>query len=271
LENAAPIAIPLLIVITTVGIIIFIAFIIFFVLYHQKKRLQDKILSEEKEKNHQRALLNATVEIAEAERKKIADNLHDDIGGIINLVKLNIGKIEKSTSDKTMVKELSNESSGLLETTMENIRNISRDLAPPVLLQLGFEEGLKDLCQKISNSGSAQISFAGPESKILLSKKVELQLYRIIQEILNNTLKHTGATDISIKLSSSTNNFLILLVHNGIGITNETITVLTEGSKGLGLKSIQSRAQIINATINYSANNSLSSVTIETLLDEKNI
>jgi two-component system NarL family sensor kinase len=271
LEDKTPIEIPVLIVITTIGILVFIFFVVLFVLFYQKKELKNKVLREEKEKNHQRALLNATIEIAEAERKKIADNLHDDIGTIINLVKLNIGKIEKSTADKSVIKELSNESSGLLETTMENIRNISRDLAPPVLIQLGFEEGLKDLCQKISHSGTAKIVLTKSDGILKLSPKTELQVYRIIQEVINNVLKHASATEISIILNALSDKMVVTLFHNGDGISNESIDELTKGSKGLGLKSIKSRAQVIGATVNYSSTNSLSSILIETPLNEKNI
>ncbi len=271
MENEAGIEIPILIVIATVGILVFIFFVILFVLFYQKKELKNKVLNEEKEKNHQRELLNATIEIAEAERRRIADNLHDDIGAIINLVKLNIGKIERSTSDKTVVKELSNESAGLLETTMENIRSISRDLAPPVLRQLGFEEGLNDLCQKLNNSGAVKINFTRPGKEIKMPQKTELQLYRIIQEVINNTLKHAAATEISISLNSFSDKFVVMLIHNGKGITNISIDALMRDGKGLGLKSIQSRAQIINAVVNYSSNNASSSILIETPLHEKNV
>jgi two-component system, NarL family, sensor kinase len=262
LENTAPIEIPLLIVIATIGIIIFIAFIIFFVLFYQKKAFQTKALAAEKEKEHQRELTNMTMEVAEMERKRTAANLHDDIGGMINLVKTNLSKIAKNSSDPSL-KELGEQSSAFLETAMDNIRNISRDLAPPVLLRLGFEEGLAELCTQISKTGAIKIEFQGSKSELNLPKQTELQLYRIINEILNNIIKHASPSKLHIDLINTKTKLGVAIRHDGRGLTNAALPSLTENSKGIGLKSIQSRANIIHAKIDYSINDSGSLVNIE--------
>jgi signal transduction histidine kinase len=264
-----PLEIPILIVIASIGIIIFIAFVIVFVLFYQKRTLQNKALAEEKEKNHQRQLVNTTIEITEIERKRIASNLHDDIGGIVNLVKLNIGKISRSTQNETIVKELSEQSSALLETTMENVRSISRDLAPPVLLRLGFEEGLMELCRYINNSGALKAGFNGSKEKLKLSSKTELQLYRIINEVINNIIKHDSADNLQMDIINYKDKFAVTIKHDGKGIDDTMLKELTEGSKGIGLKSIQSRASILNAKINYSKSDAGSLITIETPLHEQ--
>jgi signal transduction histidine kinase len=262
LENQAPIEIPILIVIATIGIIIFIAFIIFFVLFYQKKALQNKASIAEKEKNHQRELANMTIEVAELERKRIANNLHDDVGTVINLVKMNLSRMMKQ-NDPELIKQLSKESDLLLESTMDNVRNINRDLAPPVLLRLGIKEAILDLCNHITSSGTVKANCSLTSSQPELNPQTELQLFRIITEIANNILKHADCSKLSISLMSADEKLLVSITHNGKGVDNATINTLTASSRGLGLKSIRSRAGIINAKINYTFDQKEAVVSIE--------
>ncbi|HWY10427.1 MAG TPA: ATP-binding protein [Bacteroidia bacterium] len=270
MEDKAPIEIPILIVIATLGIIVFIFFVVLFVLFYQKKSLQNKIEREEEEKNHQRQLVSATIEIAELERKRIAANLHDDVGGMINLVKLNIGKIARHTNDETAIKDLNMECSTLLEATMENIRSISRDLTPTVLMRLGFEEGLLDLCRLMNNTGEIKVEFKKPEQSLKIEPKTELQLYRIVQEIINNIMKHASASQMYVQLRSFNDKIIVEIKHNGKGISNNMLAQLAKDSTGIGLISIQGRAQVIKANVNYEIKSDTESViTIETPLNEK--
>lgn len=250
MENPEPIEIPILIVIATIGIIVFISFIVFFVLFYQKKALQNKALAEEKEKNHQRALVSLTLEVAETERKRIASNLHDDIGTTLSLTKININQMMRQ-SNSAHIKELGKESGLLLEATINNIRNISRDLAPPVLLRLGFEEGLKEFCKQIHSSGALAVDFLSHPDGSKLPERTELQLYRITTEVINNIIKHSGASAMRVELNDLKDKFVVMVRHNGKGIDNSTFTELASAGKGIGLKSIKSRADIINAKIDY--------------------
>jgi signal transduction histidine kinase len=259
LENPPTINIPLLIVFVTVGFLILIAFSISFVLYHQKKKLKDKAISEEKEKNHQRELLKTSLDVAEMERKRIAANLHDDVGAALNLAKINIIRMAK-LNNSIDITELSSESKLLLESTMENIRNISRDLAPPVLLRSGFEEALRDLCSSINTSGSLKVNLTGIPTGLKPSEQSEIQLYRILQELINNVLKHANASMMEINVADLTGKLNVNIKHDGKGIDDKMLPELTANSKGIGLKSIQSRANSINAKISYFAKNNSGSV-----------
>jgi signal transduction histidine kinase len=266
LENSTPIEIPLFIVVSTAGILILIAFAVFFVMFYQKKTLQNRAQTIETEKQHQIELLHNTIEIAELERKRIANNVHDDIGGVINLVKMNISSITKNNADSELVKRLGDESKALLESTIENVRNISRDLAPPVLLRMGLIDGVDELSKQITQSTNFKVSFERPNVDFILPPQRELQLYRIILEITNNVLKHSGASQIFIKMASENEKMLVSLAHNGKGVSNNEIESMTQKSIGLGLKSIANRAKVINAKINYTKDQSNSLITIETTI-----
>lgn len=262
MESETPIEIPLLIVIATLGILVFIFFVILFVIFYQKKSLETKAREEENEKNHQRQLLNTTIEIAELERKKIAANLHDDIGALIHLVKHNIHEITSKNSISEISK-LNTQSVKLLENAMDNIRSISREIAPPVLMRLGFDEGLKELCGQITHSGASSVSLENSINTLPLGFQTQIQLYRIIQEILSNIIKHATATKIKVIIKADEKSIVTEIHHNGKGISNQEVDELTIKSKGIGLRSIKNRSEVIGAEINYSKANQHSLVIIK--------
>ncbi len=250
MENQAPIEIPILVVIATVGILVFIFFIILFVIFYQKRNLQLQVESEEKEKLHQQQLLKTSLEIAELERKKIAENLHDDIGPIINMIKHNVSQLNAANASHT-VPELKEQTDKLLDNTMDNIRSITRELAPPALMRFGLHDGLNELCSQLSKTNIIDASFNCSESNTRLPFTIQIQFYRLIQEIINNVIKHANASKLSLSLVYSHTTLKALINHNGIGISNEKIAELTQQSSGLGLRSIKNRTEILKANVNY--------------------
>jgi len=233
------------------GIVITILFIIFFVLIHQKKMLANNALLNEKESNHQKVLLNASLEIAEQERAKVAANIHDDIGMMLHVIKLNVNKANRNLQDTVQTSELLKNTNKIIEDTIDTIRSISSELMPPSLVNLGFIDGIIEMCNQINTIGIIEIELKKEMETVELEKKNAIQLYRLIKEVLNNIIKHTKATHVEMAVSASRETLTIAITHNGTGITNEAINRLTESSKGIGLKSIQGRAQLIDATVQY--------------------
>ncbi len=254
-----------LVLIGTMAILFMVLFIVFFVINHQKKMWQNKTILIEKENQHQKKLTEATIVIAEIERKRIAANLHDDVGSILNVINLNLSRLERTKDDDRLTKQLILESKQLLASTIENIRGISHDLMPPVLLRLGFIKGLENLCQRINNTKTITITLTINTHELILIKSVEIQLYRIINEVIANVLKHANATMIELTINETLICYECVLQHNGKGLTNDMLKKLTEDSNGLGLKSIQSRVQLIDGSLSYDViSSTLSSVTILT-------
>lgn len=252
------------IIIGTSVILFLVFFVILFVLLHQKRMLQHKTLITQKEINHQKKLVEANIEVAEFEREKIAKNIHDDIGTTLNVISLHLNRIKRNANNETLVKELTDESRDLLDNSIETIRNIAKDLMPPSLIKLGFVKGLNELCRQIESASSLKIKLNQLNSAFDLPKKTEIQLYRIVQETLNNIVKHANANTININLQNNLKSIIITINHNGKGISNEMVNELTKTNSGIGLRSVQSRAQIINATLQYiTVSNNESIINIE--------
>jgi signal transduction histidine kinase len=250
---------------SSMGVLVLILFIVFFIALYQKRMLQNKALLIDTESKHQKKLLDASLEIAEQERVKIAANLHDDIGITLNVLKLNLSRAKKNADNKELFDEIIAASFKNIDDSIDTVRSIYNDIMPPTLIKLGFVKGIKELCNQINYSGATEITFSTAQETIEFEKKIELQLYRLVKEVLNNTVKHAKPALIEINIENKENNLKVVILHNGTGITTEALRKFSETSTGLGLKSILTRTQLINATIDFTVlNNQMAKVLINT-------
>jgi two-component system NarL family sensor kinase len=252
LEDKGQIDIAGLIIIATMGILVLIFFIIFIVLLYQKRMLSNKTQMISSEKEHQKQLLDASLEIAEQERRKIAANLHDDIGITLNVVKINLSRLKKNISSKEIIDEIVSESNKMIDGSIDTVRTIYNDIIPPTLIKLGFIKGIKEICRQINASGAVNITLNPAQESLELEKNKELQLYRLIKEVLNNTIRHAKPQFIEINIELIENSLIVIILHDGMGITTNEIRKLAEKSTGIGLKSIFTRTGLLNADISFS-------------------
>jgi two-component system, NarL family, sensor kinase len=252
LENKDQVDAVMLILLATMGMLIIVFFIIIFVIIHQKKMLHHNNVIIETESKHQKNLLEASLFIAEKEREKIAANIHDDIGMMLNVLKLNLNRVHKNIENVILVNDILNNSYIIIDNSIESIRAISNELQPPTLNKLGFIKGVREICRQINLSGIIDVSLHTEEKEIKLEKQIEVQLYRLVKEVINNIVKHSKANQIRIAINSKITTLIIDITHDGIGITNEEIKYTAEtNTTGLGLKSILTRSSIIEAKIDY--------------------
>ncbi len=267
MENKEQIDIYTLIILSTLGVLVLILFLVFIVVLYQKRMLANKALLADTESKHQKKLLNASLEIAEQERVKIAVNLHDDIGITLSVLKLNLSRLKKNIDKREMFDEIIAASNQNIDDSLDTVRSIYNDIIPPTLMNLGFVKGLKEVCHQISNASNTEIIFNSDEENIEFEKKVKIQLYRLTKEVINNTIKHAKPALIEMNIERKGTNLIVSILHNGIGVTTEMIKKYAETSTGLGLKSILTRTELINATIKFSIlKNQKAQVIIETPL-----
>lgn len=220
-----------LIIIGTLTILMLVCFVIFFILIHQKRMFENKSLLKEKENAHQKRLVNATIEVAELERKKIASNMHDDVGTTLNVINLHLSRISRHVDNPELVKQLLDESREMLNTSIETIRGIAKDLMPPVLIRLGYENGINELCRQLNESKVYTVKFSPSNAQLNLSKNAELQLYRIVQEVINNLIKHAKPREILIDVNLTNDSYITKITHDGIGISSNMINSLAVEKK----------------------------------------
>jgi signal transduction histidine kinase len=233
----------IIIALGTMGMLILALALVAFVVFYQKKRINQQNEMQKRETQYQRELLNATIEEREKEQKRIALELHDDVGSTLTAIKMRLGKTELTEDDINDVREH-------LKDVVKQIRDISNDLLPPVLEELGLNGAIRNLCRRLSEQTTIKFNPDIPQTRNAnLRKDEELAIYRVVQELINNILKHAGATQINITVTSSEHQYKIVLEDNGKGFTPPQRHDLQ--STSLGMKNIASRVQQINAEINY--------------------
>lgn len=212
-----------------------------------KRRSQaekDAALISERERG-----IRAVIEATEDERKRIAKDLHDGIVQSLTGLSLRLQKgfsmlNEVSEEQKTRFLE----SKTILDESINEVRNISHRMMPRALSELGLVPAIADMLNK--SLGSTDVQFEFEHHKVegqRFDEKIEISLYRICQELINNIIKHSGATSVSVQLIRTNSHLVLVVEDNGKGFTFDQ---QNEGS-GIGLMNISSRTKAINGELNY--------------------
>ncbi|MEM6396522.1 MAG: sensor histidine kinase [Bacteroidota bacterium] len=221
-----------------------IALVIFFVLYQRRLFAQQNEIVEQ-ERSHQRQLLSAAVEVQESERRRIAGDLHDDIGSLLSAARLYLKQLPV---DEPEGEEIKSETLGIVSQIITNTRRITHDLMPSELEKFGLSAAVEDICNRIDRSDDIEVGFRSDLTQ-RLNSKCEVALYRVVQELANNTLKHAEASRIEVELTAQGEEFILRYADNGKGF-DPNITS-TRGGSGLGLRNIESRTSLINGKLDY--------------------
>lgn len=239
-----------LMLIGTLGMLTLATGIIAFVIFHQRKIIRYQMQMKKLESEKQQILLNASIRFQEEERQRIAADLHDDAGPLLATARLylneNLVNQEKAQQLQSIIS-----AKQIIDDAILLIRNISHSLMPPTLKNFGLESATTDLFQKISGSGVINASARFHDYRERLKVEQELLVFRIIQELVNNILKHSSAGFIHLTQNSNTDNLYIRIHHDGKGIVQTEFDKLNESAQGLGLKNIASRIKVLNGRIYF--------------------
>ncbi len=184
--------------------------------------------------------LTEMIDWQENERQRLSRELHDSLGQVLLSIKMRIQRAKgKTNNDDTIIFETNQ----MLAETVQEVRNISNDLMPSVLVSYGLQGCLRNLCDTLLSASGIR---ANLETNIenLLPSKTQIYLYRIIQEAINNITKHSGATRVDISLLKSGSEITLVIVDNGIGFDEPK----SQSGKGQGLINIKERAALLNGT-----------------------
>ena len=254
----------------TIGMLALTIGLIVFIIFHQRKVIRYQLRLQRMEQDQQKLLLNASIRLQEEERQRIAADLHDDAGPLLATARLYLNENLVNLDKTTQLQSIYN-AKQIIDDTIQLIRNISHSLMPPTLKNFGLESAVNDLFQKISGSGSMNASSRFHDYRERLQAENELIIFRVIQELVNNILKHSNASFIHLTQNTSGNKFFIRLHHDGRGITQNDFNKLNKSNVGLGLKNIQSRLKVLHGKIFFEKDMSQTyyKVTIELAKEEE--
>ncbi len=253
----------------TLGMVVLTVSLIIFIVLHQRRvlRFQNKINLMEQEQ--QKILLNASIKLQEEERQRLAADLHDDAGPLLATARLYLNENLVNQDKATQLQSIF-QARQIIDDTIQLVRNISHSLMPPTLKNFGLESAINDLFQKISGSGAMNASSRFHEYKDRLKGEKELVIFRIVQELINNILKHSNASFIHLTQNVHADKFYLRIHHDGRGIVQSDFDKLNKSNVGLGLKNISSRLRLVEGNINFEKDVSQTyyKVTIEMPKDE---
>lgn len=191
--------------------------------------------------------LRLAFDVQEQAKKDIARDLHDEIGTRLATLKLYTTQLARFAGDDETPRNLRNAINGLINDTISDVRDLLRELNPRTLAQYGFGPALEELLERIGSTGAIQTSLVLDAALNRLPADTELMLYRIVQELINNTLKHANASQIDISCRYWEDRIQLTYADNGQGFVYERVR------QGLGIGNIESRVAMLKGTIQWQA------------------
>jgi signal transduction histidine kinase len=203
--------------------------------------------ARELERQQQRAILQTTVETQESERIRIARDLHDEVGALLSTVKMSL-KLSQRKLAKDGVETSLDESTEMLDSAIGSVRQISHDLLPPSLESLGICAALAQLATKTAQLSGIPFECVLIHEPPRLEIRTELTLYRVVQELISNSLKHSQATERRLDFSFRDSVFTLVFRDNGIGFD---LAKVKESGAGLGLRGMESRVDALGGKLRF--------------------
>jgi two-component system NarL family sensor kinase len=215
---------------------------------HLLAKQQDELQQQrirELEKDRQLVAVDSMLQGQEEERSRLAKDLHDGLGGLLSGVKFSLSNMKDNliiTPDNMAVFERSLD---MLDTSIKELRRVAHNMMPEMLTKFGLDEALKEYCNTINTTKLLVVKYQSLGLNARIEKPTEIIIYRIIQELLNNIMKHAEATDAIVQVVKEESRLSIIIEDNGKGFN----TALLKDNKGAGLTSIQSRVDYLKGRL----------------------
>ena len=206
------------------------AILVYFIISIIRQQRRYRVITQEK--------IKAEITTLENERKRIAADLHDEVGPLLSAVKLQINNIEGIGEEDN---ELVQKSSTYMDDIIRKMREISNDLLPNVLVRKGLVAAIQEFILKLKNASGLVIDFEHNEP-MRFETSFEINVYRIVQEIIHNAIKHSHASHLSIRLHMAERMLKLATEDNGNGFNMEEVR---KTKAGLGLLNLQSRTDVM--------------------------
>jgi two-component system, NarL family, sensor kinase len=197
------------------------------------------------EKDHELLVVNSLLKGQEEERGRMARDLHDGLGGLLSGIKLSMHQMKDNliiTSENMTVFERSLD---LIDTSIAELRRIAHNMMPESLVSYGLDEALKQFCSSINTNGGLRVSYQSVGLTYRMPDAVEITSYRIIQELLNNMLKHAAATEALVQVIRDDSRLNIVVEDNGKGFDTKAL----DEKKGAGWINIRSRVDYLKGQL----------------------
>jgi signal transduction histidine kinase len=205
------------------------------IFYSLKRAEIDRLRTEKR-------VLNAIINTEENERRRFAKDLHDGLGPLLSTVKMSISSLTDKIKDPAGIDILTNTNHLVIEA-LNTIKDVSNNLSPHVLSNFGLASAISAFTTKISQTGIVEIEFKSNMENQRLENDKEVVIYRAVCELINNSIRHSGASRIEIELHKHEKFVTLQYYDNGRGF--DTSSLNKEDNKGMGLSNIETRVKSV--------------------------
>lgn len=226
-----------------------LALLIFFILsyrnYIQKQKIQKQRISE-LETHQQLTATEAVLKGEEQERTRLARDLHDGLGGMLSGIKFSFNTMKENLIMTPDNQQAFARSMDMLDSSIKEMRRVAHNMMPEALVKFGLDAALKDFCNDINKSGALQISYQsiGLENMVI-NQTTAIAIYRIVQELINNAIKHAAAKSVLVQVTKADNQISVTVEDDGKGFNTDILNQ----SKGIGWANIQNRIEFLKGSI----------------------
>lgn len=205
---------------------------------------------EQEKRDMEKNILNAIIQAEETERKRFAKDLHDGLGPILSTIKMSLSSLSRIDKEDQMKKILRN-TDMVIDEAIKSIREISNNLSPHILNNFGLNKAMRNFINKINYSDTIQIKFSSGFEDDRFDSNTEVVLYRVLCELINNTIKHAEATIITISLEKTADKILCRYKDNGKGFDIHRLS--KSQNSGMGYSNMVTRINSLNGTFNLTS------------------
>lgn len=219
--------------------------------YNNEKQILSVVRNISRRRMEERQVLSAVIQAEERERQRFAKDMHDGLGPLLSTIKLYANELRSATAEQTERDEMVRFTNELIDEAVVATRNISNNLMPSVIHDYGLIKAVDSFCDKVNKANKLNIKFETENLEERLDQNLELIFFRVISELINNTIKHANAKNIFILLVKNEDKLDLYFKDDGIGFNVDEI--LTTKNLGMGLKNIISRVKSINGKYKFNS------------------
>jgi len=213
--------------------------------YRQKQKLQQQRINE-LETEKQLTAAEAVLKGEERERTRLAKDLHDGLGGMMSGIKYSFLTMKRNLIMTPENQQDFERSMDMLDSSINEMRRVAHNMMPEALVKFGLDTALMDFCNDINDTGSSQVTYQSIGiDKIVIEQTTAIAIYRIVQELINNTLKHAAAKSAIVQVTKTNETITITVEDDGKGFN----TAILHGTKGIGWNNIQSRIEYLKGKV----------------------
>jgi two-component system, NarL family, sensor kinase len=237
-------------IVIIIGIILgvlLVGFIVAMILAYQRRQRHQELEVQRLKDLHEREALRSQLEIQEHTMKAISQELHDNIGQMLSVVKLSLSILPIDTDHPAY--EPAKGAQVVLNKAILDLSNITKSMHTDRIAHVGLVESVRFELEAIRKAGLVKVDFTQEGTEMNFEDQKAIFLFRIFQENLNNLLKHSKATEVAVKMTYTDDNFMLEIRDNGVGFNVAEKQRSSAAGSGVGLKSMFNRAQIIGAEI----------------------